>query len=192
MTRTVEIRRHSYTKKGERRGSGSHLSDEGVRLARRVGESIGPFAKVIASDVPRTLETAIAMGFAVDEILPFGEGLEWDAVIEELGWHALWDVDQPFEHLAEMMPSRPQTLKMAKHYADRWLQVATSLRDGEAALVVSHGQLIEAGLVAALPHGDHASWGPPFSHCEGARLTTNADAFTAIEIMRVSTDSLPR
>jgi len=182
--RTIEIRRHSYTKKGDERGHGSHLSDEGVRLARRVGETIGPFAHVAASDVPRTLETAIAMGFAVDEILPFAEGLDWDAVIEEMGWHALWDVDLPFAHLAEVLPSRPQTAKMAAHYADSWLHIATSLRNGESALVVTHGLIIEAALVAALPTGDHASWGRPFSHCEGARLFTNEGAFTEIEILR--------
>lgn len=35
--RVVEVRRHSYTKKGESRGIGSHLSADGVRLARAVG-----------------------------------------------------------------------------------------------------------------------------------------------------------
>lgn len=40
--RTIEIRRHAYTKKGETRGKGSHLSAEGVAQARRIGAQIGP------------------------------------------------------------------------------------------------------------------------------------------------------
>ena len=57
---TIEIRRHSYTKKGESRGKGSHLSAEGVALAREIGHHIGPFDLVLTSDSPRTLETAIS------------------------------------------------------------------------------------------------------------------------------------
>src|SRR5206468_2537395 len=61
--RTLEIRRHSFRKQG----AGSQLSQEGVDYARRLGASIGPFARVVTSVVPRARETAIAMGFAVDE-----------------------------------------------------------------------------------------------------------------------------
>jgi hypothetical protein len=67
--RIIQIRRHSYTKKGEARGRGSHLSAEGVALAREIGSQIGPFDLVLTSHSPRTLETAIAMGFAVDVIV---------------------------------------------------------------------------------------------------------------------------
>jgi broad specificity phosphatase PhoE len=143
MTRTVEIRRHSYTKKGEERGRGSHLSADGIQLARRIGETMGAFARVLVSDVPRTLETAVAMGFAVDDALPFPDEVSWGAVIDELGWHALWDIDQPFAHLAEILPSRPQAVQMGQHYAGRWLAEATSVPDGHSALVISHGQLME-------------------------------------------------
>ncbi len=60
--KTIEIRRHTYRTK-----PGQHLSQQGVTLARHVGEGIGPFARVVTSTVPRAFETAIAMGFAVDE-----------------------------------------------------------------------------------------------------------------------------
>lgn len=184
MSRLLEVRRHSYTKKGEQRGRGSHLSADGVRLARRIGESIGPFARVIVSDVPRTLETALAMGFAADDALPFVEPLDWEVIIGEMGWHALWEVDRPFAHLAEVLPSRPHTAQMAKHYASRWLQIAADLDEGESALVVSHGLILEAALVVCLPHADHTSWGPPFSHCEGARLYVDDGDFTSVEFLR--------
>ena len=71
---TIEIQRHCFTKKGQARGKGSHLSADGVLQARRIGEQImgeqiGPFDLVLTSHIPRTLETALAMGFAVDEQL---------------------------------------------------------------------------------------------------------------------------
>ena len=45
--RTIEIRRHAHTKKGEGRGKGSHRSTEGVALARKIGGEIGPFDLVL-------------------------------------------------------------------------------------------------------------------------------------------------
>jgi hypothetical protein len=47
-----------------------------------VGQSIGPFAYVVVSDIPRTLETALAMGFAVDECMPMG-GDQFEAASRE-------------------------------------------------------------------------------------------------------------
>ena len=60
--KTIEIRRHSI-----RTIPGDHLNQTGVSLARMVGENLGPFDRVITSTLPRAFETAIAMGFAVDE-----------------------------------------------------------------------------------------------------------------------------
>ena len=74
MTRWLEVRRRSLTKKDSARGRGSHLSAEGVVLARQVGESLGPFASVVASASPRAVETAVAMGFAVDDTVELPDG----------------------------------------------------------------------------------------------------------------------
>lgn len=60
--RWLEVRRHSLTKKGSARGRGSHLSAQGVALARAVGDQLGPIAYVVTSQSPRAIETAIAMG----------------------------------------------------------------------------------------------------------------------------------
>lgn len=60
--KTLDIRRHSLRKDG----GGSQLSQAGVDLARRIGATLGPYAQVVTTPVPRTRETAIAMGFAVD------------------------------------------------------------------------------------------------------------------------------
>src|SRR5262245_3439354 len=61
--KTIEIRRHSMRFK-----PGDHLNQPGVTLARLIGENLGPFDRVVTSRLPRAIETAIAMGFAVDEL----------------------------------------------------------------------------------------------------------------------------
>ena len=58
----LEIRRHSI-----RSAMSDHLNQTGITLARLVGQNIGPFDRVVTSTLPRAFETAIAMGFAVDE-----------------------------------------------------------------------------------------------------------------------------
>ncbi len=66
---------------------GQHLTQAGVILARRAGETIGPFDRVITSTVPRAFETALAMGFAVDEVLDALAQMG-DAVDAEIRWPA--------------------------------------------------------------------------------------------------------
>ena len=58
--------------------------------------------------------------------------------------------------------------------------------DGGRTLVVSHGGVIELGLVACLPNADHASWGPPFSQCDGAELDHDGESFTSIRFARAA------
>ena len=66
--KTLEARRHSLTKKAAARGQGTHLSREGVRLARLLGDALPPFDYVLTGPGPRHTETSIAMGYAVDDI----------------------------------------------------------------------------------------------------------------------------
>src|SRR5574339_709991 len=76
--KTIEIRRHSIRSK-----PGQHLSQQGVTLARLVGQNLGPFDRVVTSSLPRAFETAIAMGFAVDEqselMSSYGNDVELEA-----------------------------------------------------------------------------------------------------------------
>ncbi len=65
--RTIETRRHTLRAK-----PGPHLSQAGVALARRVGQGLGPFDRVVTSSVSRAFETALAMGFALDEQAEMG------------------------------------------------------------------------------------------------------------------------
>jgi hypothetical protein len=83
--RWLEVRRHSITKSSAR-GPGSHLSQEGVALARLVGRSLGPFASVVTSASPRAIETA-AMGYAVDDTVDLPSGYLPGQIAHHDQWH---------------------------------------------------------------------------------------------------------
>jgi len=171
--RTIEHRRHTMRGK-----PGQHLTQAGVTLARRVGETIGPFDRVITSPAPRAFETAIAMGFAVDEQL--------DA-LAEMGSAADAEIRWPasFGEIALAMRRGGAAAKFGKKLARLLRDIALALPDGGAALVISHGGIVEASAVACLPDADHAAWGDHCGYCEGVRLYFDGDRFVRGEILRV-------
>ena len=173
--KTIEIRRHSMRSK-----PGEHLNQPGVTLARLVGENLGPFDRVVTSTLPRAIETAIAMGFGVDELNELMSSYS-DDVEREAPWPST-----PAEYAAVIRKGGA-----AARYANQLVVVYTKLADylgdGRAALVVNHGGIAEMGAVACLPEADHAAWGPHFDYCEGIRLFWDAGKFVDSEILRVST-----
>jgi broad specificity phosphatase PhoE len=176
----LEVRRHSRTKKDAARSCGSHLSAEGVSLARLVGESLGSFAAVVTSASPRAIETAIAMGFAVDNTVEFPSGY----VPGEVEHHDQWHWPRPYRTYAELLGRSHGLASVAEAHRRIWTAVVEAVPDGAAALVIAHGGGIEPGLVACLPDADHDTWGGPFGHCDGARLGFDQGRFTEIQIRR--------
>ncbi len=177
---TLEIRRHSWRKTG----GGSQLSQHGVDLARVVGSQIGPFDRVVATVVPRARETAIAMGFAVDEeLVTLSSEPEMYREAAQFRW---WEAERPFASLAELIGRGGASSRYANSLAALWRDLLTPLEDG-AVLVIGHSGELEHGLVACMPHADHGSWGQPFGPCEGARLSYagSPGSFVDIEFMRV-------
>lgn len=173
-TRTVvEVRRHTMRTK-----PGQHLSQAGVDLARLVGGRMGPFDRVITSTVPRAFETAIAMGFAVDEQLE-QIAMMGDEVDAEIGWPA------DFAKWGEVMRQGRAAARYGRTLADLWRTMAESLPERGAALIVTHGGIVEAGAVACLPDSDHAAWGPFMRCCEGVRLYYEGEEFVAAQLLRV-------
>src|SRR5215211_1560944 len=156
--KTIEIRRHSIRSK-----PGQHLSQQGVTLARLVGQDLGPFDRVVASTLPRAFETAIAMGFAVDEQNELMSSYT-SAVEREAPW--------PLSLTAygDVLSKGGVAAKYANQLVAVYTKLADYLVDGRSALVINHGGVLELGLVAALPNADHVSWGSHFEYCEGVRL----------------------
>ena len=173
--KTIEIRRHSIRSKPS-----DHLSQSGVTLARLVGQNLGPFDRVITSTLPRAFETAIAMGFAVDELnelmSSYGNDVEREAP---------WPLS--LAGYAEVVRNGRAAARYAHQIVEVYSKLADYLPDGRAALVVNHGGIAELGAVACLPDADHISWGSHFECCEGIRLFWENGKFVDAEILRVST-----
>jgi broad specificity phosphatase PhoE len=170
----IEIRRHSI-----RISSQDHLSQQGVTFARLVGQNLGPFDRVITSTLPRAFETAIAMGFAVDDQLElmssFGRGVDGEAP---------WP--QSFESYAEAFARGGAVTKYGKKLARVYKDLEDYLPDGRSALVVNHGGIVEIGAVACLAETGFQVEGEAVGYCEGIRLFWEDGKCMSAEILRVS------
>lgn len=172
--KTIEIRRHSM-----RTLPKEHLNQEGVTLARLVGQNLGPFDRVITSTLPRALETAIAMGFAVDEQLElmsaYGPGVEAEAP---------WP--QTFAGYAEAYRRGGAVTRYGKRLAKVYKDLEDYLSDGRAALVVNHGGIVEIGAIACLAETGLKLQGKAVHYCEGVRLFWEDGKCVKAEVMRLS------
>ena len=171
--KTIEIRRHSI-----RTRPGDHLSQEGVTLARLVGQNLGPFERVVTSTLPRAFETGIAMGFAVDEQIElmssYGSNVEREAP---------WPLS--FARYAEAVRKGGAAARYAQQLASFYSKLAGHLTEGHAALVINHGGVLELSVVACLPDSDYESWGDAADYCEGARLFWEDGKCVNAEVLRV-------
>ena len=177
---TIDHRRHAMRTK-----PGQHLSRTGVDLARRVGAgefgSVARYDLVVTSTVPRAYETAIAMGFAVDEQLEVLSTLD-EAVMDELQWPL--DIGEA----ARVFLGGGPAGQFARDHAEVLRGIARRLPAGGAALVISHGGIVEASAIALLPDADHRSWGPAIGYVEGVRLFFDGDTCVCAELLRVGED----
>jgi len=172
--KTIEIRRHSI-----RSNPGVHLNQQGVTLARLVGQNLGPFDRVVTSTLPRAFETAIAMGFAVDEqnelMSSYGDGVEREAP---------WPLS--LAGYAEVVRNGGAATRYANQLAEVYAKLANYLADERAALVINHGGVAELGAVACLPDADHFKWGSHFEYCEGIKLFWEEGKWVDGEMLRVA------
>jgi broad specificity phosphatase PhoE len=170
----IEHRRHSW-----RSPTGKHLTQQGVDLARRVGETMGKFDIVITSDLPRAYETAIAMGYAVDSqaklLSDMGKG-----VVDDVNW------ELGVQEFVRASGESKATAKACRKQAKLLRDIAAALPPEGRALVVSHGGVIELGVVGLLPEYDYSAWGPACERCEGVRMHFDGDVCVSAEILRVS------
>lgn len=178
--KTLEVRRHSLTKKGPAREQGSLLSGDGVRCARAVGETLPVCDYVLTGPDPRHIETAIAMGYAVDEVADWTSGYVTGVVEHHDQWH--WD--QPFVRYAELLVVSTVLRAVAGEHLGHWRRALEHVPDGGAALVISSGGSIEPVLVAAFKSGNLASWGTALHQLEGATLTLDGPTCIDLEIRR--------
>ena len=169
----LELRRHSIRNIPE-----PHLNQMGITLARLVGGEMGPFDRVTTSTLPRAFETAIAMGFAVDEqnelMSSFG-----DDVMAVAPWPL------SFAEYAAIVKRNGPAGKYARQLVDVYAKIMDYISEERAALVVNHGGVLELGVAACLPDYDFSAWGGAVDYCEGAKLYWD-DGFVRAEVLRVN------
>ena len=170
----LEVRRHSI-----RSAMSDHLNQTGITLARLVGQNIGPFDRVVTSTLPRAFETAIAMGFAVDE-----QNELMNTYGREVEHEAPWP--QPFVNYAETMTKKGAASRYAQKLVRYYQSVLEVISESRSALVINHGGVVELGVVCCLPHIDFSTWGESVNYCEGARLFFEDDKFVNAEVLRVN------
>lgn len=169
----LEIRRHSIRLK-----SSGHLSQEGINLARSIGQGLGPFDFVATSTLTRALETAVAMGFAVHEQVELMS--TYGAAVEA---EAPWPL--PYFHYSEIVKRDGVAAKYAYQLFDYYADIMNKIVEGGSALVVNHGGVVELGTVACLPDENFSLWGDEASYCEGARLYWENNKFVKGAVLRV-------
>jgi broad specificity phosphatase PhoE len=157
---------------------GKHLTREGVHLARDVGANLGGFDLVVTSHLPRAIETAIAMGYASDEQLKDLASLF--GADEEIDWSA------GCAAYAETARGNKKLARATGKHAGILRRIADSIPDEGRALVVSHGGIIELGVVGLLPDYDFSAWGMSCGYCEGVRLHFEGETCTGADILRLS------
>ena len=124
------------------------------------------------------------MGFAVDyEIVTAPED---DAIYAELAGSRWWEAEHPFVAAAAIVAMEGATWRYTHKLLAAWRDLLSPLPANGNALFIGHSGELELALVAAFPQVDHATWGGPFSHCEGARLISDGDPahFTDIVLLR--------
>jgi broad specificity phosphatase PhoE len=155
-----------------------HLNQDGVTLVREVGERSGSFQRVITSTIPRAFETAIAMGYAVDETIGFLGTIE-DGVEEEISW------DAGFSEFSKEYAKDGVFANWCNNLAKFQQKLINNLPDGSRILIISHGGIVEASAVGLLPEFDFSNWNHSISYCEGIKITYEFESFTSIEFLTV-------
>lgn len=170
----LEVRRHTMRSK-----PGQHLSQDGVELANYVGKGTGPFDTVVSSEVPRAVETAIAMGFAIDyQIAELG--VLPDNIYSAISW------PNSMENISTLVDENEACRSFARKQANHWHAVLNHLSGNQTALIITHGGIIELGAVAFALGADYASWGGPIGYCEGFKFSHKEDEVIC-EVLRVPT-----
>lgn len=171
--RTLEIRRHTMRNK-----PGSHLNQQGVDMARTVGETMGSFSKVVTSDKDRGFETAVAMGYSIDQQIP-ELGILPESVFQEISW------PRSFSKIDEIASRNELSGNFADEQSEIWKNLVTNLPDNGRCLIISHGGILELGAVRLSIESSFEEWGGAIGYCEGLRFIYKDGIFKLDDMLRV-------
>jgi broad specificity phosphatase PhoE len=156
LPKIIEHYRHA-----KRTKPSPHINEEGVRIARRIGDNLPRFDLVVTSMKKRSIETAVAMGFAVEKTAKILSDLP-DFLEAQIAHSAGFEA---FAKLAEKDARVRDYLQKLREFTYSQLE---KVPDGGRILMVSHGGLVEWCALACYPSA--ADWGKALDKCEGVRL----------------------
>lgn len=196
----VEVRRHA-----ERAGptdAGSALSPAGRAMAERLARTAPAYAVVAASPLPRAKETAAIIGGRLDltdpALLPDLSQIVQARTIEE--YAPLLDEGDRERALAEEQAGAWARLGVLADGRERPAGVADgregsgvvggrsaakdSAADDVAALVITHGGVIELAALRIARELGVTLRGDAFSYCEGVRVRYQRGRAVALQVLR--------
>jgi broad specificity phosphatase PhoE len=95
--------------------------------------------------------------------------------------HEQWGWDLPYVSYRERLAHSDSLSAAAADEMALWRGVLARIENDQTALIVSHGGSIEATIVAACADADVATWGRPFSHLDGIRLSFERDRWISLD-----------
>ncbi len=173
--KTLIIRRHA-----QRTKPGQNLSQTGINLAKRVTLDTQHFDLVATANIPRAIQTAIAFGHEVT-MLNDALGHLPKKIFAKCGW------TKALPQMSVAISNHKSVANFARTQANLWKNIAHQIPNSGHALIISHGAIIELGMLASLPDANHKNWGPAIGYCEGIRLTIKGNIITG-EILRVPSE----
>ena len=174
----LEIRRHA--ERGDRSNEQSALAPAGRAMAEALAKRAAKYALVLSSPLPRAKETAQLVAGRLDAIdpglLPEMGGAIGDRIFGDMRTLADWEA---------VLAEREDARKFALEQLRTWARIAARVKDGDRALAISHGGIIELpALTLAKQLGTTLS-GSAFGYCEGVLVTYRSGTSTMIEALRV-------
>jgi len=182
----IEVRRHTFQD-----GTG-HVTQAGQRLVEQVGATLHPpYAVLVASGLPRAVETAELFGAALgvhqhtqdDRLAPLAmpEGCqrEAEALVARKGLTLL-----------EAYFSIPACRTVLRESGQKLMafvtETAENLKSGEKALAISHGGTIEpAALIALQQEFSLGVLGGELAECEGVTFLVSDGQVIGVSIHRL-------
>ena len=168
----IEHRRHA-----KRIKPSPHLSAEGIAVARKLGDTAGPFFRVITSPKRRAVETAVAMGYAIDETASLLKDVPksvQSVVAHDAGFGAFYEALQ-------MNPGIEKYLAKLRTFFESELE---KIPEGGRLLIVSHGGVLEWTAFACLPEKARFL-GLPLDKSEAIEITVNQGRYIALRTLRL-------
>jgi len=164
-----------------RQKPGAHLSSDGVELATFAGTQMGHYDRVITSTLPRSVETAVAMGYEVN------------ACIEELGKlpdEILAKLDWPntLQSNAAIIHTNRECSQFASKQTSIWFDCIRDLPDGGKILIISHGGIMELGALGSMHSGECKTFVGAFGYCEGFSLEYEGEFCTGMDFILMPTN----